>query len=60
MHKELAVQIISCVGSTDAPEHKLVHCWHFPQGANVTNAIENGAVLSDNLHEDYKPHVGNG
>ncbi|GFH09512.1 hypothetical protein HaLaN_04671 [Haematococcus lacustris] len=28
--------------------------------ANVTNAIENGAVLKEYLHEDYQPHVANG
>ncbi|GFH12009.1 hypothetical protein HaLaN_07625 [Haematococcus lacustris] len=26
--------------------------------ANVTNAIDNGALCREYLHEDYQPHVG--
>ncbi|GFH27593.1 hypothetical protein HaLaN_25939, partial [Haematococcus lacustris] len=28
------------------------------KAAKVTNAVENGALSKDCLHEDYQPHVG--
>ncbi|GFH29097.1 hypothetical protein HaLaN_27701 [Haematococcus lacustris] len=35
-----------------------LHTTNAIDAANVTNAIENGAVLKEYLHEDYQPHVG--
>ncbi|GFH21455.1 hypothetical protein HaLaN_18763 [Haematococcus lacustris] len=50
VHKELAVQIISCVGGTDAPDHKLVNCWHFRQGQKTIRDRESKGRVRYGLH----------